>query len=414
MFSTSILGAVLGAASLCTAAHPGSHPFAHRIHARQQPDYGTAADPDTTEEVNPFLGKSYYVNPAYADKLEETISAFLAQNDTLNAARTRTAQSIGTFVWVTSVAGLGDLDMTIKYARAVQHQTKQKQIVSLVLYNLPDRDCSGGESGGEFSSAANGLELYKKTFVDPYAEKLMAAPDLDFAVIMEPDSMGNAITNMNVPFCASAAPIYEEGLAYAISKLQASHVHLYVDAANGGWLGWPDSLPKVAAQFAKVLDLANQNSTKEVKIRGFSTNVSNFNPYIATTRPSYTEFSTSYDELNYAKSLAPYLTSASLPTKFIIDQGRSGLQGTRTSWGDWCNAKAGFGIRPTTDTNSTLVDSIVWAKPGGESDGACGPALDGQTGPAAGMWWNEYTMDLVKNANPPLTPTYPSCHASRK
>jgi cellulose 1,4-beta-cellobiosidase len=113
------------------------------------------------------------------------------------------------------------------------------------------------------------------------------------------------------------------------------------------------------------------------RIRGFSTDVSNFNPYIADPRANYTAYDNVYDELHYAEIFSPYLANLSLPTHFIIDQGRSGFQNTRTNWGDWCNVEAGFGIRPTTDTNSILVDSIIWPKPGGESDGACGPTING-------------------------------------
>lgn len=358
-----------------------------------------------TTDVNPFLGKNYFANSFYAGELNETIAAFLAKNDTLNAARAHTVQNIGTFVWVATVSGLVNIENTVKGARAEQKRTKKKQIVQLVLYDLPDRDCSGGESGGEFRSVDNGLELYKRTFVDPYAAAVKAASDLTFAIILEPDSLGNVITNQNVPFCANATPIYEEGIAYAISKLQAKNVHLYIDAAHGGWLGWDDNLPKAAAEFAKVVSMA-QNMTAGAKIRGFATDVSNFNPYIANPRANYTEWSKSFDELNYAQSLAPHLTNNSLPAHFIIDQGRSGLQNTRTEWGEWCNAKAGFGIRPTTETNNSIVDSIVWAKPGGESDGACGPLINGKGAPRAGLWWNDYAMELVKNAEPPLEPTW--------
>ncbi len=149
-----------------------------------------------------------------------------------------------------------------------------------------------------------------------------------------------------------------------------------------------------------------QNFTPNATIRGFATDVSNFNPYIADPRANYTEWSHSYDESNYASSLAPHLLNNSLPAHFIVDQGRSGLQNTRTEWGEWCNALAGYGIRPTTETNNTYVDSIVWAKPGGESDGACGPLVNGKSAPNAGRFWVDYAASLVKNANPPLEPTW--------
>lgn len=89
----------------------------------------------------------------------------------------------------------------------------------------------------------DGLALYKHTFIDPYAEALAAAPDLTFALILEPDSLGNAITNQGIRFCAAATPGYEEGIAYAIAKLQLPNVALYIDAAHGGWLGWDSNLP---------------------------------------------------------------------------------------------------------------------------------------------------------------------------
>ncbi|TVY56818.1 1,4-beta-D-glucan cellobiohydrolase CEL6B, partial [Lachnellula cervina] len=363
---------------------------------------------EDARDVNPFLGKSYFANSYYAGELNQTVNAFLAKNDSLNAARTRTVQKTGTFVWITSVAGLSNIQTTIDAARTEQQRTRNQQIVELVLYDLPDRDCSGGQSGGEFSSANDGLNLYKKTFVDPYAAALKAARDLTFAVILEPDSLGNVITNQDIPFCANATSTYEQGIAYAIAKLQAPNIALYIDAAHGGWLGWDGNLAPAAAEFAKVVQLA-QNLTlgsAGAQIRGFSTDVSNFNPYIADPRANYTQYSNAYDELHYAEVLAPHLANNSLPAHFIIDQGRSGLQNTRTTWGEWCNVEAGFGIPPTTDTNSTLVDSIVWAKPGGESDGACGPAVDGDSAPGAGLWWEAYAEELVRNADPPLPPTY--------
>ena len=64
------------------------------------------------------------------------------------------------------------------------------------------------------------------------------------------------------------------------------------------------------------------------------------------------------------------LSQQGFPATFIVDQGRSGQQNLRQAWGDWCNVKnAGFGTRPTLNTGSSLIDAIVWVKPGGECDG---------------------------------------------
>ncbi|KAI4629100.1 uncharacterized protein J4E87_003361 [Alternaria ethzedia] len=361
-----------------------------------------APKPPPGPNVNPWTGKDRYVVQSYGKKLDQTIAAFTAQNDTLNAARTRTvAQKISTFTWVTTRDGLSLIPQAIKEARQ-QKKGPKKMIVGLVLYNLPDRDCSAGESAGELSSANNGLQIYKKEFVDKYAKLVSEARDLDFAIVLEPDSLGNAVTNQGVPFCANATPIYEEGIAYAISKLQFPNVHLYIDAAHGGWLGWADNLKPTAEVFGRVVAMAKKLNPM-AKIRGFSTNVSNYNSFQAKVRENYTEYSPSWDESHYATSLAPYLEAEGLPSHFIIDQGRVALPGAREEWGEWCNVEpAGFGPLPGSKQNNTNVDSLVWIKPGGESDGKCG--LTGA--PAAGAWFDEYVQMLVKNADPPLAPTY--------
>jgi cellulose 1,4-beta-cellobiosidase len=159
--------------------------------------------------VNPWPGKDRYVVQSYSKKLDQTIAAFKAKNDTLNAARTRTvAQKVSTFHWVTTRAMVSSITTVIKEARS-QRKGSKRMIVGLVLYNLPDRDCSAGESAGELSIAKDGLNLYKKEFIDAYAKAVSSAPDLDFAIVLEPDSLGNAITNQGVPFCATATPVYE-------------------------------------------------------------------------------------------------------------------------------------------------------------------------------------------------------------
>jgi cellulose 1,4-beta-cellobiosidase len=123
------------------------------------------------------------------------------------------------------------------YMTPLPTRIEQRLIGIIVL-----KERVGGASGGEFSSANGGLDLYKKTFVDPYAAALKAAWDLTFAVILEPDSLGNVITKQAVPFCANATSTYEQGIVYAIAKLQAPNIALYIDAAYGGWLGWDANL----------------------------------------------------------------------------------------------------------------------------------------------------------------------------
>ncbi|KAK7725922.1 1,4-beta-D-glucan cellobiohydrolase cel6b [Diaporthe eres] len=369
--------------AVLSAAGPVFPRVGHRVLRRQA-------------DINPFDGKKLFVNPTYAEKLEQTIEAFEAAGDGSNAEKTRAIQDIGTFVWVSDIASLANIDTAIEGARAAQAETRETQIVGLVLYNLPDRDCSAGESAGELVLSENGLERYKTEYIQPYAEKVSAATDLTFAIVLEPDSLGNLVTNMNVEKCANAADAYKEGIAHAISSLQFDNVHLYIDAAHGGWLGWDDNLQPTAEVFGEVVRQAGNGT----RIRGYATNVSNYNPFKAEIPEPYTEYSNSADESSYATSLSPYLEAEGLPTRFIIDQGRVALPGAREEWGEWCNvAPAGYGIKPGTAVENPLVDSIVWIKPGGESDGQCG--MEGA--PRAGQWFEEYAQMLVENADASIT-----------
>jgi cellulose 1,4-beta-cellobiosidase len=176
----------------------------------------------------------------------------------------------------------------------------------------------------------------------------------------------------------------------------------YLDGGNGVSLGWPANIPPAAALFAQIWN----NAGKSPYIRGIATNVAGYNALNSpTTSPTG-----GYDELHYISALGPLLASNGWNAKFIVDQSRSAIQTVQS--GTWCNRKnAGFGPRPTTSTPSSLIDSIVWVKPGGESDGtsntgspyyepACATSDAKVPSPEAGQWFQAYFIDLVNYANP--------------
>lgn len=67
------------------------------------------------------------------------------------------------------------------------------------------------------------------------------------------------------------------------------------------------------------------------------------NPYVATVREPYDQYSNAYDNFHYVNVLSPHLTNYSLPAHFIVDQGRVAYPGAREEWGDWCNVSpAGY------------------------------------------------------------------------
>ena len=66
-----------------------------------------------------------------------------------------------------------DIKGLIDEALAAQKRTRQKQLVQIVVYNLPDRDCSAKASDGEFHLSDDGLNKYKG-FIDGYYHFFMA------------------------------------------------------------------------------------------------------------------------------------------------------------------------------------------------------------------------------------------------
>lgn len=166
---------------------------------------------------------------------------------------------------------------------------------------------------------------------------------------------------------------------------------------------------------AKVLADAYIAAGKPASLRGISTNVAGWNAWDLTPGEFSTgdgQYNKATNEKAYVELFAPYLKAAGMPSQAVVDTGRNAVQGLRLAWGDWCNVKgAGFGVRPTTNTGSSLVDSFVWVKPGGESDGTsdttakrydsfCGLADAFKPSPEAGQWNQAYFVQLLQNAKP--------------
>lgn len=286
-------------------------------------------------------------------------------------------------------------------------------MAAFVVYDLPDRDCAAKASNGELSIANNGVALYKSEYIDVIAAIVKRYTDVNIVLIIEPDSLGNMVTNMAVAKCQGAAAAYQECTTYALKQLNFPHVTMYMDGAHAGWLGWPANQPGAV----KVFSDCYKNAGSPKSVRGLVTNVSNYNAYNAPASgcPSITSVLKGItgwcDEHGYIKAMAPQLVAAGFPGHFITDVGRSGKQPTgQTEWGHWCNIKgAGFGVKPTTVTGDELVDALVWVKPGGESDGTsdssatrydsfCGSASSFIPSPEAGSWHQAYFEMLLTNA----------------
>ena len=197
---------------------------------------------------------------------------------------------------------------------------------AFVVYDLPNRDCAASASHGEYSVAGDGLTKYK-AYIDAIKTQLGQYPDVPVALIIEPDSLGNLVTNLQTPNCTAAADAYKEGIAYAIKTLDQPNVAQYLDAGHAGWLGWPANIAPAAQLFAEVYKAGG--SPKSVRglaaVRCLATNVANYNAFSTTSCPSYTQGSKVCDEKTYINNLAPLLQQNGFPAHFIIDTGESSL-----------------------------------------------------------------------------------------
>jgi cellulose 1,4-beta-cellobiosidase len=354
---------------------------------------------------NPFLGVDFFLNPEYVANVEKTAQAFPS-----DAAVIRKAKQYPTGLWLDSIAQVALIPKWLDQAKQQRQATGKPTLSLFVVYDMPNRDCAAKSSAGELKVSENGAARYRSEFIDPIAAHFAAYPDMPIVVIVEPDSLGNLATNMNMPACAEAHDVYMESTAYAIQRLGLPNVSLYLDAAHAGWLGWDGNREKAVKIWKQVLKLAGGVDT----VRGFATNTSNYTHLYNRDGMMLEPTDPCYNELIYVKKLAVSLGEHGIRDKgFIVDTSRNGKGGIRKVWGHWCNIKgAGLGERPVA-APEPFIDAYFWVKPPGESDGVsdpsqprfdqeCASSESAPDAPQAGQWFQSYFLDLVKNAKPPL------------
>jgi endoglucanase len=224
---------------------------------------------------------------------------------------------------------------------AVATAKKTNTTASFVTYAIPDRDCGGYSAGG----------LTPSQYLAWNATIATALRGQRAVVLVEPDSL--AMLSNCPSLAAERLPLIKS----AVQQFAANGDVAYLDAGNSNWVD-----PKT---MASRLVAAGVGQT-----RGFFTNVSNFYPV--------------QNEVAYADRVSA-LTSGS---HYVIDVSRNGR-----GWkGTWCNpAGAGLGRNPAVSNGRTKLDATLWVKTPGASDGTC------NGGPAAGTWWEQYALALVKN-----------------
>ena len=397
-----------GARSEPAAATPGTGAVllgdAPPVQALPAMDVEPATGP-AAPAVNPFAGAEFYVDPIYTRQVESTPT-----DDPQVRAMLERARRIPTGLWLDTIGALEHLPGWLEDAQRQSEAQGRPVVPVVVLYDLPNRDCAAKASAGELKVELDGERRYRTDYIDPIVEQFRAYPNLRIAVVLEPDSLANLATNLGVEKCARSQDIYKRSTAYAIAQLSLPHVFLYLDAAHAGWLGWNSNRTRMADVFREVLDLAGGQD----RIRGFATNVSNYNALDGNWGKQLEASNPCPNELAYVQALARTLQERGIAGKgFLVDTGRNGQRESRQTWGSWCNvARAGLGERPQASP-APLVDAYFWIKPPGESDGIADPAaarfdsmcggLDAMPGaPEAKQWFPEHFVQMMERANPPL------------
>ncbi|HEY3061308.1 MAG TPA: glycoside hydrolase family 6 protein [Chloroflexota bacterium] len=225
----------------------------------------------------------------------------------------------------------------------------QQALPVFVAYNVPGRDCSGYSSGG-----ANTADEYRD-WIDDFASAL---GEQRAVVILEPDSL--ALTECLPP--DRLAERYALINAALQRLVQQPGVAVYLDGGHSAWHAADDQAAR--------LTRAGVGGAQ-----GFFLNVSNFQR--------------TDDELAYGSALSGLVSWK----HFVIDTSRNGNGPWQSAEPEtWCNPPGrALGPGPTLATGQPLADAFLWIKRPGENDGSC------RSGPAAGAWYPEYALALVRN-----------------
>ncbi|MFJ6895551.1 glycoside hydrolase family 6 protein [Streptomyces hokutonensis] len=364
---------------------------------------GGGTDPGTRVD-NPYAGAKVYVNPEWSAKAAAETGGSRISNQP-------------TGVWLDRIAAIngvnGGMGLRAHFDAALAQKGSGEEVVQLVVYDLPGRDCAALASNGELGPTEIGR--YESEFIDPIAAILADSKYASLRIVttIEIDSLPNLVTNTGgkataTPQCDTmlANGNYVKGVGYALNKLGAiPNVYNYIDAGHHGWLGWDDNFAPSANLFYQA---ANAEGATVDDVAGFITNTANYSALkennftindsvngVSVRQSKWVDWNRYVDELSYAQAFRSQLVSVGFNSGIgmLIDTSRNGWGGSarptgpgattsvdtyvdggrydrRIQVGNWCNQSgAGLGERPQA-APATGIDAYVWMKPPGESDGS--------------------------------------------
>ena len=233
------------------------------------------------------------------------------------------------------------------------------KIPILVIYNIPNRDCSGASSGGMPNHTA-----YRQ-WIDQVAAGLSGRPA---TIILEPDVL--ALMSSCLDQSQQAETSASMGYAGRTLKAASAQARVYFDAGHSAWLA-----PAEMARRLVAADIANSAD-------GISVNVSNYR--------------TTAESVAYAKNVIAATGANQL--RIVVDTSRNGNGPLGT---EWCDPEGrAIGTPSTNVTGDPMVDAFLWIKLPGEADGCIASA--GQFVPQRAY---ELAIAAPQESSPPTSPS---------
>jgi cellulose 1,4-beta-cellobiosidase len=366
---------------------------------------------------NPFVGGKWYVDPIWSAKA-------IADNGSKIAG-------YNTAVWMDRIGAIAPTESgTMGLREHLDAAINQNaNLIMIVIYDLPNRDCNALASNGELLISQNGFNRYKNEYVTPIVNIFSDAKykNLRIIAIIEPDSLPNLVTNTSVAKCQEAAGAggYVEATQYTLNRLYPlTNVYSYIDIGHSGWLGWDNNLNGAT----QLIGNAIKGTTNGVNsVAGFISNTANTTPLkepfldsLANSpfpgnnsqqvrQAKFYEYNPHFSETSFVNAWRSKMISLGFPSTIgmLVDTSRNGWGGAgrptalststdldtfvnqsridrRFHRGNWCNQASGIGERPTI-APAPGIDAYVWVKPPGESDGVAMAGVIDPTDPAKGF-----------------------------
>jgi cellulose 1,4-beta-cellobiosidase len=402
-------------------------------------------DPPAGDKVdNPYEGANVYVNPIWsANAAAEPGGEAIADQPT-GVWLDRTSAIYGNDSPTTGSMGLEDhLDHAVENGY---------DLIQIVIYNLPGRDCAALASNGEL--AADQIEEYKTEYIDVIVDIMGQDKyaDLKIVNVIEVDSLPNLVTNVSPRETATdncdemnENGNYQDGISYAAAELGAlPNTYNYLDTGHHGWIGWTNDDPQYDNFHASAElygTLLGMNGMTADDVHGFITNTANFSvleepywdvdetvgglPINQNPDVTWVDWNAYNGEIDFATAFRDELVANGFNDDIgmLIDTSRNGWGGDyrpagpsssddpvtfvdesridqRYNKGNWCNqAGAGLGERPQANPEPG-IDAYVWIKPPGESDGASEP-IDNDEGKGFDEMCDPEYQGNIRNGNNP-------------